>query len=185
MARLGTQGKLIITDENLDLRHKGLEGMVNGKAKKSKTIRKKDGVGFSGRKALGDITNKSIHPEALPRKKNLQKEELKVEEEKFLHDHKKCIESQKASMAAFNIELVLPGHGSTCTSEQTEVDLDSVHSYLEPAELSLSEFSDWLKPSTQWNSPPSSPLQWDSPLSSPFAWHDEAVEFVLKEEINV
>ena len=45
--------------------------------------------------------------------------------------------------------------------------------------------ADWLESSTDWTSPPCSPLHWDSPPSTPFAWESEAVEFVLKQEVDI
>lgn len=66
------------------------------------------------RKALNDITNKtSTHQEVLAssKKETLPKEEFNVAEERFLHDHRKCIEAQQNALAAFQLELVLPGIG--------------------------------------------------------------------------
>ena len=45
--------------------------------------------------------------------------------------------------------------------------------------------ADWLESSTDWTSPPRSPLHWDSPPSTPFAWEPEVVEFVLKQEVDI
>ncbi|KAJ1388028.1 hypothetical protein SESBI_39489 [Sesbania bispinosa] len=181
MARVVAPGHLMIKDENLDLHPK--KAVVNVKSKNSKTDGKKGGLGIAGRKALNDITNKtSLHPEVSSKKKNLPKEDISVKEEMFLHDHKKCIEAQKAAMTSFNLETVLPQDDSLSILEQIKVP-HSPRCYPEPVELSMSDFSDWLDYSAQWSSPPSSPLSWDS-LSSPCAWQNEAVEFVLKEEID-
>ena len=53
-------------------------------------------------KALNDSTNKLS---------NIRIEDKDVAQEKFLHDHGKCIESrQKSGMNSFDLDLVLPGH---------------------------------------------------------------------------
>lgn len=83
------------------------------KSKNSKTGGKKGGSGIASRKALNDITNKaSLHPETSIKIKNLPKEDINVKEEMFLHDHKKCIEAQKATMRNFDLETVLPNDGN-------------------------------------------------------------------------
>lgn len=90
-----------------------VEDGVDGKMKSSKTAPKKGGLGFRGRKALNDITNKSsFHHEAFSRKNNFRKEEINVAEEKFLHDHKKCIEAQQKTVDTFYLDLVRPGRGN-------------------------------------------------------------------------
>lgn len=91
-----------------------LIGIETTKSKNSKTNGKKGGSGTAGRKALNDITNKSSlhHPEAPVKKRNLPKEDINVKEEMFLHDHKKCIEAQNATMRNFNLETVLPQDGN-------------------------------------------------------------------------
>jgi len=82
-------------------------------SKNSKTGGKKGGSGIASRKALNDITNKaSFHPETSIKKNNLHKEDINVKEEMFLHDHKKCIEAQKAAMRNFDLETVLPKDGN-------------------------------------------------------------------------
>ncbi|KAL6976599.1 hypothetical protein U1Q18_025387 [Sarracenia purpurea var. burkii] len=185
MASHLTQGRLIIQDENFDIHRKNL--VPDGR---SKPANKKGGTGLGCRKALNDITNKSsLHHEASSRKMNLLKEDFNIEDEKFLHDHEKCIEAQLKGMEPCFLDIVLPGHDSVShfedhASEKTESGLDSPRCYPEPVELPMSEFSDWLAVSTQSDSPPSSPLRWDSPPSSPFAWKllIEPVNFVLKEE---
>ena len=87
-----------------------VDGKVNGL---KKTVTKK-----GDRKALNDITNKSSNiriEETSTTKKNVPKKEelFDVAQEMFLHDHKKCIESQQQSgMNSFYLDLVLPGHGN-------------------------------------------------------------------------
>ncbi|RDX69598.1 Protein PATRONUS 2, partial [Mucuna pruriens] len=178
MAKFVAPGHLMIKDENL-----GLHSKKTIKSKNSKTDGKKGGSGVAGRKALNDITNKtSLHPEASLKKKNLPKEDINVKEEMFLHDHKKCIEAQKAAMRNFNLETVLPQDDSISILEQIKIPR-SPRCYPEPVELPMSKFSDWLDYSMKWSSPPSSPLPWDSP-PSPLAWQNEAFEFVLKEKFD-
>ncbi|QCE01592.1 protein PATRONUS 2-like [Vigna unguiculata] len=178
MAKFVAPGNLMIKDENLGIHSKKI---VN--SKNSKTGGKKGGSGIASRKALNDITNKaSFHPETSIKKNNLHKEDINVKEEMFLHDHKKCIEAQKAAMRNFDLETVLPKDDSMFILEQIKVP-ESPRCYPEPVELPMSDFSDWLDYSMQWSSPPSSPLAWDSP-PSPLAWQNKAFEFVLKEEID-
>lgn len=90
----------------------------DGTVKKSKTATKKSG-GFAlgNRKALDDITNKAVvRQETSSRKKNVQKEEINnVAEERFLHDHNKCIEEKEATLISSFLDLVLPGHGNCIT----------------------------------------------------------------------
>ncbi|KAK7372761.1 hypothetical protein VNO80_06148 [Phaseolus coccineus] len=195
MAKFVAPGHLMIKDENLDLHSKKIV-----KSKNSKTDGKKGGSGIAIRKALNDITNKaSFHqPETTIKKKNSPKEDINVKEEMFLHDHKKCIEAQKAAMRNFDLETVLPKDGnpsyldftsafngeySIFIQEQIKFP-ESPRCYPEPVELPMSIFSDWLDYSMQWSSPPSSPLPWDSP-PSPLARQNKAFEFILKEEIDV
>ncbi|KAF3454302.1 hypothetical protein FNV43_RR04749 [Rhamnella rubrinervis] len=179
MARRVSDGQLIIPNENLGIHQK--KPFVDGKATKSTfatSTMKKGGVAGRTRKALNDITNKStiIH-EASSKKAALPKEEFNVGEERFLHDHKKCIDAQQNALDAFQLELVLPGIDFSCKAEKSESkqtkgdhDLESPYYYPEPVELPISEFSDLLESSTRWISPPCSPLYLDSPPSSPFAW---------------
>ncbi|XP_011004051.1 PREDICTED: uncharacterized protein LOC105110633 isoform X3 [Populus euphratica] len=114
-----TQTPLIIQDENLGVSRKkvGFDGTV----KKSKTATKKSG-GFAlgNRKALDDITNKAVvRQETSSRKKNVQKEEINnVAEERFLHDHSKCIEEKEATLISSFLDLVLPGHDSVSSSDE-------------------------------------------------------------------
>lgn len=86
--------------------------MVGGNPKNSRTTAKKAG-GLGNRKALDNITNKSIlHHETSLKKKHLPKEEFNIAEEKFLHDHKKCVQAQKAASEPFFLDIVLPGHAN-------------------------------------------------------------------------
>ena len=84
-------------------------------AKNSKVDGKKVGLAPTGRKALNDITNKGapVLVETSSRRKTAAKEEqeINVMEEKFLHDHNKCIEAQKAAMNTLDLEMVLPNDG--------------------------------------------------------------------------
>lgn len=90
-----------------------VEAIVSGKTNGSETAMKKGGVGLGVRKALNDITNKSLtNQEASSKKKNIPKQEFNVADEAFLHDHRKCIEAQQATMNTFYLDLVLPGHGN-------------------------------------------------------------------------
>ena len=88
------------------------EALVGGNSKNGKTIAKKAG-GLGNRKALDNITNKStLHHEKSLKNKHLPKEEFNIAEEKFLHDHKKCIEARKAASEPCFLDIVLPGHGN-------------------------------------------------------------------------
>ncbi|KAL6984146.1 hypothetical protein U1Q18_017521 [Sarracenia purpurea var. burkii] len=189
MASRRTQGRLIIQDENFDL-------VAGGR---SKPPSKNGGTGLGCRKALYDITNKSsLHHEASSRKMNLSKEEFNIEDEMFLHDHKKCIEEQLKRRGPCLLDKVLPGHDSVShfkdpVSEQTEFGLDSPRCFslvsIAPSESCPSSPLRWDSPTSSpfaWKlSPPSSPLQWDSPPSPPWAWSAwSPVNFVLKEELS-
>lgn len=89
------------------------EMITSEKGKNSKLPLGKGGSGLGSRKALGDITNKpNITKEASTRKKSSPKEEFNILEERFLHDHKKCIESQQAMSELMFLDIVLPGHGN-------------------------------------------------------------------------
>ncbi|KAI9114107.1 hypothetical protein K1719_014757 [Acacia pycnantha] len=186
MAKYITPGKLMIQDENLGLLSRPKKAALSGQTKNSKVDGKKVGLVPTGRKALNDITNKnaSVFVEASSRKKSAPKEEqeINVKEEMFLHDHKKCIEAQKAAMNTLNLDMVLPQDDSMPILEQTKVP-QSPRCYPEPEELPMSKFSYWLDSSIQRSCPPSPPpFLWDTAPSSPISWDDEAFEFVLKEE---
>ncbi|KAJ6409309.1 hypothetical protein OIU84_008914 [Salix udensis] len=189
MATRVTQTPLIIQDENLGVSRKkvGLDVSV----KKYETATKKSG-GFAlgNRKALNDITNKAVvRQETSSRKKNVQKEEINnVAEERFLHDHNKCIEEKETTLISSFLDLVLPGHDSvSSTAVNPGVKQTDPGSRFcpEPKELPMPVFSDWFESSTQRQSPPCSPIHWDSQPCSPFSWQSEAVEYVLKPESDV
>ncbi|XP_047943982.1 protein PATRONUS 2 [Salvia hispanica] len=210
MERPLTLKPLSIQDENSVIHRKKVT--TDGKSKTSIPLPKKGGFARESRKALNDITNKSsIHREttsqskksgkkqfkvaeigfsnqkvfeceALSKKKISVNENLNIEEEGFLHDHRKCIDAQKATSAASELnflDTVLPGHGSTdVIMEQTKGDRDPDNCNPKLEELSMLEFSDWFKPC--WKSPPS-PLYQECPLPSPSVLEFEAVELELKE----
>ncbi|CAK7330589.1 unnamed protein product [Dovyalis caffra] len=209
MANRVVQTPLIIQDENLGVSRKSialdvfygyiqlvrfpytwLKAGFDGSVKNSKTTTKKSGVALGSRKALNDITNKTaVRQEASSRKKNVQKEEINVAEERFLHDHSKCTEEKEATLISSFLDLVLPGPDPVSTAEnpevkQVKIDPDS-RFYSEPKELPMPVFSDWFESSTHWHSSPCSPIHWDSPPSSPFSWQFEAVEYVLKPDSDV
>ena len=87
-----------------------VEANVDGKVSGLKKAVTKKG----DRKALNDITNKLSNiriEDTLTAKRNVPKKD--VSQERFLHDHRKCIESQqKSGMDSFDLDLVLPGHGN-------------------------------------------------------------------------
>ncbi|KAL1832146.1 protein PATRONUS 1 isoform X2 [Daucus carota subsp. sativus] len=183
-----TQRPLIIQDENLGIHHrkKGTEGTV----KSSKPAAKKGQV-LGSRKALNDITNKSsLHPSVSTKKKSAAKEEFNIAGEKFLHDHTKCIETNRKAMESSFWETVFPKHDTLSNvvfseSVVAKNDPESPRFYPEPVELPMSEFVDWLQPLSELDSQPSSPIYWDSLPASPFQWDKvEHVEFVLKEEMD-
>ncbi|GAV62097.1 hypothetical protein CFOL_v3_05621 [Cephalotus follicularis] len=186
MASGVTRKQFIIQNENLDIHQK----KVDGKTKGSKTATKKSGVGFGSRKALNDITNKSsFNREASSKNKKPLKEDFNVAEEKFLHDHNKCIKEQQAMLNKFKLDLVLPGHDSASTAEylkskQVAVALDSRRCSPEPVEMPIPELSVWIDSSIQRESPPCSPMHCDYPPSSPFAWQFD-VEFELKQDNDI
>lgn len=87
--------------------------VADGATRSSKPTGKKAGTGFGSRKALNDITNKpSIRHEASSKKPTLLKEEFNIAEERFLHDHKRCIEAQLKGKEPCFWDTVLPGHGN-------------------------------------------------------------------------
>ena len=64
---------------------------------------------------IGFSNQKVFECEALSKKKISVNENLNVAEEGFLHDHRKCIDAQKATAAASELnfmDTVLPGHGN-------------------------------------------------------------------------
>lgn len=69
----------------------------------------------------------------------------------------------------------------TCFALQ--VDDKSSNTWDELKEIPMEEFSDLMGCSTQWPSPPDSPIHYHSSLpSSPLPWHFESVEFKLRED---
>lgn len=186
MASQLTQHRLLIQDENLNINQK--KPIVDEKGKSSKTTNIRKGrLGLGIRKALSDITNKpTVQRETLTRTKNAPKEDFHIAEEKFLHDHNKCIEAQKVATEPSFLDTVLPGHDSMSfgfsESNPTKADDESTPCYPEPVELPMSEFSDWLQSSSRWESPHSCPTCWNSPPSSPLAWKFEPVQFMLRQE---
>ncbi|KAL8145094.1 protein PATRONUS 2-like [Apium graveolens] len=183
-----SQRPLIIQDENLGslLKKKGTEGTI----KTSKPAAKKGQV-LGSRKALNDITNKSsLHPSVSTKKKSAAKEEFNIAGEKFLHDHTKCVEANQKAMESSFWDTVFPKHGTLSNVVFSESlvaknDPESPRCYPEFVELPMSEFVDWLQPSSKLDSSSSSPVHWDSPPASPFQWDIlEHVDFVLKEEIE-
>lgn len=97
--------------------------VLGGQSRSLKTAPKKDGQGLVTRRALNDITNKSssVGAEVHPKKKDAGKKEVHVAdhkefniaEERFLHDHSKCVEAQQTALNAFRLDLVLPGSGNS------------------------------------------------------------------------
>nr|XP_043614081.1 protein PATRONUS 1-like [Erigeron canadensis]XP_043614082.1 protein PATRONUS 1-like [Erigeron canadensis] len=158
--------------------------MMNTEIRKnSKLPLGKRGSVLGSRKALGDITNKpSIHKEASTQKKHLPKQEFSILEEKFLHDHNKCIESQKAMSESAFLDIVLPGRGPVLSefpvSDSAKIDHDSFACYPKIEELPMPDFYDWLGSTPR----PDSPLHLDSPPCSPRSWIYEEVEYRLKTE---
>ncbi|KAK4792308.1 hypothetical protein SAY86_022743 [Trapa natans] len=119
-----TLGASILQDENLNIKQKksaaGLRILRTAPMKKG-------GVELVTRRALNDITNKSssVRQEVHLKKRGSSEEEICkanhkgfiMEEERFLHDHSKCIEAQRAAVDTFQLDLVLPGHDSKCRSD--------------------------------------------------------------------
>jgi hypothetical protein len=116
-----------------------VEAGFDGSVKQSKTATKKSG-GFAlgNRKALNDITNKAVvRQETSSRKKNVQKEEINnVAEERFLHDHNKCIEEKEATSISSFLDLVLPGHGNYITICAIIMNIAQFHFSFQPCESS-------------------------------------------------
>ena len=90
------------------------EMMISEQKKKPKFGLGKGGSGLGSRKALNDITNKTnIHQETSTKKNNSSKKEVNfnISEERFLHDHNKCIQAQQTMTESMFWDIVLPGHG--------------------------------------------------------------------------
>lgn len=116
-----------------------VEAGFDGSVKQSKTATKKSG-GFAlgNRKALNDITNKAVvRQETSSRKKKVQKEEINnVAEERFLHDHNKCIEEKEATSISSFLDLVLPGPGNYITICTIIMNIAQFHFSFQPCESS-------------------------------------------------
>ncbi|KAK9153647.1 hypothetical protein Sjap_001127 [Stephania japonica] len=134
MSRVRAPG-LILQTENMALPPKGAT------AKKitssvSKTV--KGGKALGNRKPLQDISNSSaITNDASKRKKNQEKNEKNILQEGFLHDHKKCVEAQRAGMDKQLFDAFLSEHGllSPCPtspkSKEPEAYIASAPRFLE------------------------------------------------------
>ncbi|XP_023748946.1 protein PATRONUS 1 [Lactuca sativa] len=175
------QQRLIIQNENSNIIPKKTM-MISEEKKKSKL-----GLGKGSRKALNDITNKPKihqHQETSTKKKNSQKEkekeEFNIAEERFLHDHNKCIQAQQTITESMFWDIVLPGHYGNLPLEAQLSDPLKIDHYT-PVELEMSEFCDWL----ELGPPSESPLHLESTPCSPRAWDFEEVEFFLKPEIDI
>ncbi|RAL45270.1 unnamed protein product [Cuscuta campestris] len=189
MAKNITQRPLIFQDENFDVScKKPLGGEISLSSKQS--VVKKGGAGRKSRGALFDITNKSaVQPKAsqkksVSHKKKLvfKEDEVNIEEETVLHDHKKCIEAQEAITTLDLFDIAFPKLDSIEISDMKPE--ESIHcGYPEPEELPTAEDSKWLQSCLTWKSPPSSPTSCGSPLSP--IWEFEPVEFKMKEEIDL
>ncbi|KAG5566321.1 hypothetical protein RHGRI_002054 [Rhododendron griersonianum] len=108
--------RIFISLNNHDrcISHDYADLVADGATRSSKPTGKKAGTGFGSRKALNDITNKpSIRHEASSKRPTLLKEEFNIAEERFLHDHKRCIEAQLKGKEPCFWDTVLPGHGNS------------------------------------------------------------------------
>ncbi|CAN8256532.1 unnamed protein product [Cochlearia groenlandica] len=189
MANTTLRGHMIFNDENA-LAHVKKVVVAAGKGKTSLAAPKKHGAGFaSRRKALNDITNKSkLKPQASSKtNKNVAEgADFDIAKEGFLHDHRKCVEEQEKNQwdCYFSDHINLHGHDSTIKDETKDEEDKSSNSWYEVKEIPIEEeYSDLLVCSTQWLSPPDSPIRDHSSLpSSPLPWHFETVEFKLKED---
>ncbi|EOA22785.1 hypothetical protein CARUB_v10003502mg [Capsella rubella] len=184
MANTIAPGQMIFQDENA-LAARGKKVVAAGKGKSSLAAPKKYGAGFGSRKALHDITNKSkLQPQASSKtKKNVEGVDFDVAKEGFLHDHSKCIEAQQQSQwdSYFSEHIILHGHDTNIKEGIPEYNIKETWDELK--ELPMEEFRDLLKCSTQWRSPPDSPIHYHSSLpTSPLPWRSESVEFKLKED---
>ena len=89
-----------------------VEAIVDENTNSLKKNTKKGGAKLGGRKALNDITNKSsLSHDVSSKKNNVPKEEFNVAEERFLHDHRKCVEAQQMVLDSSLLDIVLPGRG--------------------------------------------------------------------------
>ncbi|KAM7280710.1 hypothetical protein ACFE04_007844 [Oxalis oulophora] len=189
-----TRLPFLIQNENLETHCKKAASNFDEKTKSSKTTTaKKMGAAGLGsgktRKALGDITNKpsstlnGASSKNNNKKKNVVKDEFNIADERFLHDHNKCIKEQQTNyLTEFHLDFILPPRHDFPTASQQPLLKEPSCCYPEPEELFMSEFDDWLGSSTPWQSPPFSPVHQDSPKRNSFAWGLEEVEFSLKLE---
>ncbi|XP_009121856.1 protein PATRONUS 2 [Brassica rapa] len=186
MASTTVRGQLIFQDENA-LVARGKKAVAPGKGKSSLAAPKKYGAGFGSRKALYDITNKSkLQPQAsLKTSKSPEVVDFDIAKEGYLHDHRKCIEQQQNQWDSYLSEHILLHALDNDIKEhdiKEEVDDRSSNTWDELKEIPMEEFSDLMGCSTQWPSPPDSPIHYHSSLpSSPLPWHFETVEFKLIE----
>ncbi|CAN7068448.1 unnamed protein product [Brassica rapa subsp. trilocularis] len=186
MASTTVRGQLIFQDENA-LLARGKKAVAAGKGKSSLAAPKKYGAGFGSRKALHDITNKSkLQPQAsLKTSKSPEVVDFDITKEGYLHDHRKCIEQQQNQWDSYLSEhIILHAHDTNIEEHdiKEEVDDRSSNTWDELKEIPMEEFSDLMGCSTQWPSPPDSPIHYHSSLpSSPLPWHFETVEFKLME----
>ncbi|KAJ4882958.1 Uncharacterized protein Rs2_33051 [Raphanus sativus] len=188
MASTSVRGQLIFQDENALLAH-GKKAVAPVKGKSSLAAPKKYGAGFGSRKALHDITNKSkLQPQASSKtRKSPGEVDFDIAKEGYLHDHRKCIEQQQQNQwdSYLSEHIILHSHDNDikeCDIKQ-EVDDKSSNTWDNLKEIPMEEFSGLLECSTQWPSPPDSPIRYHSSLpSSPLPWHFETVEFKLRED---
>jgi len=173
-----SQGQKITPNEIFKIQHKESANAIDGKTKSLRTTKNKGGVGFGSCEALNEIKKKSSrHPEAPYRKNTLAKEDFNIAEEKISHDHKKGIEGLEAQKSEMNPSyqyMVLPGQVSLCDGGwPPEIEIAGKSDYdffggLEPIAVPMSnEFAD--ESSSQYTSPPISPIQFADLSSSPYA----------------
>ncbi|KAK9127816.1 hypothetical protein Syun_016613 [Stephania yunnanensis] len=170
MSRVRAPG-LILQTENIDLPPKGATAK-NITTSISKTV--KGGKALGNRKPLQDISNSSaITNNTSKRKKNQEKNEKSFLQEGFLHDHKKCVEAQRAGMNKRLFDVFLSEHGllspgpSSPKSKEPEVYIASSPRFLElelVAELPTMDDVVFRCSSPIFcDSPPSSPSQYELP----------------------
>ncbi|XP_043706569.1 protein PATRONUS 2-like [Telopea speciosissima] len=173
MANIRAHGQVILQDQNLSIHHKGTS--VDGKVKSSKETKKKGAGGLGLRKALNDITNASrLRQEASSKKKNNLKE-FNIAEEMCLHDHRKCMEAQKAAMDRSRQDRFLLDHEMVSP-------VASPNSKTSKAGVDSPPRSPKLIPSPEL--PKSSWLCRESPPPSPARFELLIFDFVLKPDAN-
>ncbi|XP_010542378.1 PREDICTED: uncharacterized protein LOC104815614 isoform X1 [Tarenaya hassleriana] len=184
MANPTIHRQMIFSDENAHFqRKKSVAAAAGGKTKGSVIAPKKLG----NRKALGDITNKSgAHPTAAAsskQRKIVEKEGVNVAEERFLHDHSKCVKEQQMFWDDHLSDLIALQNDPSRNKEHLKVNtktMDAKNPVFcnEPEEMPSPKLSDWLKSSTPWHSP----VRHDSFSLSPRPWGFDSMEFKLKED---